>query len=128
MDILQILGFAIATVVLIKIIKEYSAEFSTIIAIIFGVVFFIYISSNVVNIFEHIRNICNYVGINIIYIEVMFKVVGISYMCEFISAVCKDAGESSIAVKVDIAGKLIILLSSMPIFEELINVIIKVAT
>ena len=56
----------------------------------------------------------------------MFKVIGVSYMCEFMSAVCKDAGESSIAVKIDVAGKLVILSASLPVFKELIDLISRV--
>ena len=56
----------------------------------------------------------------------MFKVIGISYICESISSICKDAGESSVATKVDIASKLIILSASLPVFKELVNVITKV--
>ena len=89
-------------------------------------IFLLSICNNVELVFENIRTVCTNVGIKVVYIEIMFKVIGISYMCEFISAVCKDAGESSIAMKVDVAGKLIILTASLPVFKELIDVIAKV--
>ncbi|MBQ2897393.1 MAG: hypothetical protein IJE46_03600 [Clostridia bacterium] len=128
MNIIQMLGLALSTVVLTNVLKQYRPEFATVVITILGALFFVYISSSVTKIFDYISRICNYTGINIIYIEVMFKVIGVSYICEFVSAVCKDAGVSSVAVKVDIAGKLIILLASMPVFKELINIIIGIAT
>ncbi len=127
MEILKIFGLAISAVVIIQILKEYKGVFATIVATLFGIAFFLYINSSIAKIFDYVRNMCNYVGINIIYVEVMFKVIGVSYISEFVSAVCRDSGESSIALKVDLAGKLVILLSSMPIFEELINIIVKIA-
>ena len=121
MNIIQMLGLALSTVVLTNVLKQYRPEFATVVITILGALFFVYISSSVTKIFDYISRICNYTGINIIYI-------GVSYICEFVSAVCKDAGVSSVAVKVDIAGKLIILLASMPVFKELINIIIGIAT
>ena len=90
---------------------------------IFGVIFLLYICKSIEGVFENIREICNNAGINVIYIEIMFKVIGVSYMCEFISSLCKDAGENSIAVKVDTMGKLIIISASLPVFKELISLI-----
>lgn len=126
MNIVQILGIALVVALLSIVLKKYTPEFGAIIVVVFGAFFLMYICKTVENVFEEIRKICNGIGVKIIYIEIMFKVIGVSYMCEFISAVCKDAGESSIAVKIDIAGKLIILSASLPVFKELINLITKV--
>lgn len=128
MNIVELLGIAITTVVLANIVKCYRPEIATVLIVVSGVIFLIYISGSVIKIFDYIREICDYTGISIIYIEVMFKVIGVAYMCEFVSAVCKDAGESSVAVKVDIAGKLVILSASIPVFKELISVIAQIGT
>ena len=126
MDIVKILGIALVTTLLSVVLKKYRPEFSVGIVVTFGSIFLLYICKSAEIVFEGIRSICNNVGVKVIYIEIMFKVIGVSYMCEFISAVCKDAGESSVAVKVDIAGKLIILSASLPVFKELINMITRV--
>ncbi len=122
MDITKIIGFALMSVVIIKLLKEHTPEFSTIVSVLFSVGFFVYISSGVLEIFDYVHSICDIAGINIAYIEIIFKVIGVAYISEFASAICKDAGESSISLKVDIAGKLTILMFSMPIFKELIGV------
>ena len=126
MNIVQILGMALVATLLSVVLKNYKPEFSVCVTVVFGTIFLLYICKSAENVFEGIRAICDRVGIKTVYVEIMFKVIGVSYMCEFISAVCKDAGESSIAVKIDIAGKLIILSASLPVFSELINLITKV--
>ena len=126
MDILQIIGVALVATLLSVLLKNYRPEFSVGIALTFGVIFLLRICESAEMVFEGIRQICNSVGVKVIYIEIMFKVIGVSYMCEFMSAVCRDAGEGSIAVKIDVAGKFIILSASLPVFKELINVITKV--
>lgn len=127
MNIVQILGIALVATLLSVMLKKYCPEFSVGITVLFGSVFLLHICKSAETVFESIREICSYVGVKIIYIEIMFKIIGVSYMCEFISSVCRDAGESSIAIKVDIAGKLIILSASIPVFKELINIITKVS-
>lgn len=126
MNILQIIGIALTSALLSVILKSYKPEFSVGVVVAFGAIVLVYICKSVETVFEGIRSICNHVGVKTVYIEIMFKIIGISYLCEFISSVCRDAGESSIAVKIDIAGKLIILSASLPVFKELINLISKV--
>lgn len=128
MNIIPMLVFAIITIILAAIIKEYRPEFTALIIMMSGIIFFTYICSGVINIFDYFRDLCNYVGIDIVYIEVMFKIIGISYMSEFVSSLCKDAGQSSVAVKVDIVGKLVVLSVSLPIFKELLNLIVNIIT
>ncbi len=128
MNIIPMLVFAIITIILAAIIKEYRPEFTALIIVMSGIIFFTYICSGVINIFDYFRDLCNYVGIDIVYIEVMFKIIGISYMSEFVSSLCKDAGQSSVAVKVDIVGKLVVLSVSLPIFKELLNLIVNIIT
>lgn len=126
MNIIQILGIALVATLLSVMLKKYRPEFSVGIVVVFGAIFLLYICNSAETVFEGIRNICSSTGVEVIYIEIMFKVIGISYICESISSICKDAGENSVAIKIDIAGKLIILSASLPVFKELINVITKV--
>lgn len=126
MELLKIIGLGFAAVMASVMIKHYKPEFSVPIIVVGGCIFFAYIITAVTGIFDYVRNICDQVGIDIAYIEILFKVVGISYLCEFASAVCKDSGESAVAVKIDIAGKLLILTASLPVFTELVKVVTKI--
>ena len=55
--------------------------------------------------------------------SVVIKIIIISYLIEFVENLCSDLGASSISTKVSIAGKIIILLTSTPVFTALFNVI-----
>jgi stage III sporulation protein AD len=123
MDIIKISSLALTAVFASLTVKNYRKEFSVFITIATGVIFFVYISSAASGIFDYVRDICDSIGVDILYVEILFKITGISYICEFISGICRDAGESAIAFKVDVAGKLTVLLSALPIFTELISVL-----
>ena len=123
MNILQIIGIALTSALLSVILKSYKPEFSVGVVVAFGAIVLVYICKSVETVFEGIRSICNHVGVKTVYIEIMFKIIGISYLCEFISSVCKDAGESAMAGKVELCGKILICVTAMPMVTELFYVI-----
>lgn len=79
--------------------------------------------------FEKISSVIN--GINQIrqylnvgdYMPIMIKIVGISYITELSSDICKDAGYGTIGNQIQLLGKLTILAVSMPVFETLFNTV-----
>lgn len=64
-------------------------------------------------------------NVNTIYVETILKIIGIAYLVEFASQITKDAGQGSIASKIEMAGKLIILAMAVPIVTVLIEMILK---
>ncbi|MBQ6886628.1 MAG: stage III sporulation AC/AD family protein [Lachnospiraceae bacterium] len=62
-------------------------------------------------------------GTSASYIGVLIKITGITYICEFCAGICKEAGFSAVAGQIEIAGKLSVLLSGMPILVALIETI-----
>ncbi len=55
------------------------------------------------------------------YINVLIKIIGITYICEFCAGICKEAGFSAIAGQIEITGKLSVLICGMPILFALIE-------
>ena len=54
------------------------------------------------------------------------KITGIAFITEFAVSICKDSGESAIASKIDLGGKVVIISMSIPIISTLLETIIKV--
>ena len=50
------------------------------------------------------------------YLTLLFKVVGITWISELVSGICKDSGYSAVASQVELFGKIAILFAGMPIF------------
>lgn len=57
------------------------------------------------------------------YIAIMIKTMGIGMISEIISAVCRDAGNDSVARMLEILGYGIIVNLSLPVFADLLNLI-----
>ena len=73
-------------------------------------------------IFETIRS---YSGIPKSYFQILLKLIGISFLCEITSNLCKDAGQATIGKQIEFIGKLSILVVSIPIFQTLLETIQK---
>ena len=63
------------------------------------------------------------IGLEEGYLEILIKIVGISYLCEFISNICREAGFSAVAGQVEISGKLTMMVISMPILFAIVDTI-----
>ena len=66
------------------------------------------------------------VNIDLVYFSTLLKIIGIAYIAEFGAEVCRDAGEGAIASKVELAGKVIIIILAVPIITSLLDLIISV--
>lgn len=60
------------------------------------------------------------------FLGILLKITGIAFLTEFAVSVCKDSGETAIASKVDLGGKVIIIAISIPIISSLLETIVKV--
>lgn len=70
-----------------------------------------------------LSKIQSYLYIDSNYISILFKIIGITYISEFASSLCKDAGHQAIANQIEFAGKLCIMAVSMPVLLALLDTI-----
>lgn len=57
------------------------------------------------------------------YMAVLLKIIGITYVAELASDLCKDAGYAAVGAQVELVGKLSILAVSMPVLLTLLETI-----
>lgn len=82
--------------------------------------------SKISAIIELLSNLSNKTAINNQFLGLLIKITGIAFLTEFAVSICKDSGETAIANKMDIGGKVIIISMSIPIISGLLETIIKV--
>lgn len=126
MEIVQIIGIAFVAMFIIMIIKQYRPEFSIYISIIAGILIFSIIIIKLESVIELIKCLMDKLGTNTQYFSLLIKITGIAYLAEFATNICKDSGESAIASKVELAGRIIIIAMSVPILGALVDVVINI--
>ena len=103
--------------------KGGKSEYGMYIGVAVSLFIFLNIIGRLTVIIDTIQEICGGMNLNISYISAMVKMLGITYIAEFASGICKDAGYQTIAQQIEIFSKLAILALSMPILSALLTTI-----
>ena len=121
MDITAICALAVITAIICVMMKRYSPETSVMMSICAGVMIFMIIISGLTSVTAHIKELFNATGLPAEYVMILFTAIGICLLTEIASATCRDAGETALATKTEIAGKVLVLTASLPLFDEIIT-------
>lgn len=126
MEIVQVIAIAFIATFIVMILKQYRPEFSIYISIIAGILIFFVVIAKFTSVIELIKNLSGKLGTNMQYFSLLIKITGIAYLSEFATNICKDSGETAIASKVELAGRVIIIAMSVPILGALIDTITSI--
>lgn len=126
MEIVKIIGIGLIALIIIVILKQYRPEFVVYVSLIAGVLILSIILSKVSAIVDLLKSLANETSINSQFLILLIKITGIAFLTEFAVSICTDTGESAIANKIDIGGKVVIIGMSIPIISGLLETIVKV--
>ena len=126
MDIVKIIGVGIIAIVISLILKQYKPEFTIYVALACGIIILLILMDKFKIIINLISSISTKANINKGFITILFKITGIAILTEFATSIANDSGETSIASKIDISGKVIIIFLSLPIIQALLDTTLKI--
>lgn len=123
MDILAIVGIGVIGVSLAVLLKQYKPEYAVAVSLVVGVVIFAVVAANLTPVIDQLNALLDQTKMPREYIEILIKALGICFLTQIACDTCKDAGQTAIASKLEIAGKLAILALSLPLFSELLSIV-----
>lgn len=123
MEIVKAAALGISAVLLALQFKQIKEEYGIYIGLAAGLAIFGLALSKVSVVAEGIEKAAALMSVDSKYIRLLIKVAGISYICEFSSSLCRDSGYSSVAAQIEMAGRLSILVMSMPVVMALLDTI-----
>ena len=126
MEIIKIVAFAFMALFIVLVFKGKRDDLAIQVSIAAGILIFLFMISKLTIIMGFLQTLANKASIDVIYLNTVFKILGIAYLASFCSEICKDAGESSIASKVEFAGKILILVLAIPILMAVMQSILKI--
>lgn len=121
MDILKIISVGVVGGILAVTVKEYKPELGICIAMATGIIIFAFSARGIAQAFEDIRIIMEGADVDKTYFEAVLKVTGIAYITQYGAEICRDCGHNSIAVKVEFAGKICVILLTIPIIRAFLQ-------
>lgn len=125
MELYTILGIGLVSTVMYILIKQYKPEYAILIALVSTILIMVEIFVSLQYVIDELNGFITSMSINEDYIKILLKSLGICYVIDLASETCKDAGLTSLASKIELAGKVMIILIAMPIFESLLNIAIS---
>lgn len=126
MEIIKVVSFALVALFIYLIFKDRRSDVAVLISLAAGAILFLLVISSLSDIIYFIKEISSKANIDIVYIGVVLKILAISYLATFCSEICKDAGASSIASKVEFSAKILILTLAIPILMAVLQSILQI--
>ena len=106
------------------ILNEQKPAFAFLLVVFVGIAIFLLLIGKIQQIIETIERLAVNANLNIVYVTTILKIIGIAYIAEFGVQIARDAGQGSLASKIELAGKILILVMAIPIITAIIKTIL----
>jgi len=114
----------ILTILVAMAMRQGKAEFSTFVSFT-GSILIAWIAVQLLDgITGSMERLEKLLSVDMEYIALLMKMIGVTYLSEFASAICRDAGYSAVAGQIELVGKLTILTIGMPIVFALFELMV----
>lgn len=120
-ELVKIAFLGIAGVLLAVQFRGNKPEYATYIGLAVGIIIFCFSMRQVESIMSQFGRIREYLNGAEGYLGILLKVIGITYICEFSSGICKDAGYQAVAGQIEVLGKLTVMFAGLPILFAVIE-------
>lgn len=119
MEIVALCGIAVMAAAFSVMLRKYNPEYSFLISLGAGVLILMLILSKITPAVSQIKSLLSATGLSSEYGGILFKSLGVCFLTQFAADSCRDSGEGAMASKVELAGKIMIVLLSLPLFEKI---------
>jgi len=123
MNLIAIVGVGIIAALLSITIKQHKPEFGMYISLIAGVIILLAIIRELTPVLDTIGELIDAVSLEAAYGAALLKALAICYITQIACDTCRDSGETAIAAKIEMAGKLAIVLVSLPLFGAVVDIV-----
>ncbi len=125
MEIMQIVALGLVVTVFAVLLRRERPEMALILVLGFGVIVFLMVLGKLGAIITVFQDLTRRAQVDELYLITLLKILGIAYIAEFGAQICRDSGEGTVANKIELAGKVLILILALPIFVAILEVIVR---
>ncbi len=125
MDLFQAVSVGMVGAVLALMLKEWKPELSAAVSIATGIFLLFGVFSELREVFSEFSGLMERGGVDLRYFQIVVKIIGISYLAQFGSSICRDSGQTAIAEKIELAGKAAVVSLTLPILIAFLEFVIQ---
>ena len=119
----KIVGVAFITAISAVLLKQTRPELSLAITIAGSIIILLFLLDGTKETITIVGALAQNSGVENGLIKMLFKIVGVGYVAEFSAGILNDFGVNSVADKIILGGKIVIVIISLPIFENLLKLV-----
>ena len=123
MDLIAIIGVSLAAAVIAIILRQYRAEYAIVISLVTGAIVLVAIMQALEPVLGEVSELIGASGMGTENTAAILKVVGVGFITQLACDSCRDAGEGAIAAKVELAGRVSILILALPVFSQILQIV-----
>ena len=127
MDAMKMAGFAIASALLLLMLRQIKPEAGIACAVCAGALLLLMLLPGLKQIMEGVVSLSQQSGVKPVYLSQLLKLTGVSLLMDFAAQTCRDAGEQGLAMKTELAGRVMILTLALPAMQTLLRQILSLA-
>lgn len=125
MSVFSIIGIALIGVIMSLLLKNHLSTYALMVTLLTGIIILFWCVVNIIPVIDKLQYFIEETSMPNEYGMIIFKSIGLTFIVQLISDICKDAGETAVSYKLELVGKIAILLISLPLFEKIISVVLE---
>ncbi len=123
----QITGFAVCAATMALVMRRIRPEAAPVLIIAAGALTALMVLPQLAKIVDGVRGLAVSGGVQDVYMTPLLKIAGISLLMDFAAQTCRDAGEDGLALKVELAGRVMLIALALPVMEALLSHILSLS-
>lgn len=121
MHILQLVGIGLTATVLVAVLRPHAPQFAMLVGMLAGIVLFIAVVKNMETVVTMLSSLAEAAKVDHGFLTTVLKIIGIAYIVEFAAQVARDAQEGALAGKIELVGKVGIVIMALPIINGVVE-------
>ena len=125
LHILQFVGIGLTATVLVSVLRPNAPQFAMMVGLLAGIVLLIAVVQNMHSVIKTLTDLSAAANVNQGFMATVLRIIGIAYIVEFAAQVARDAKEGALAGKIELAGKVGIVILALPIITGVIDSLVR---
>ena len=124
-SIAQLAGAGLAAALLLSVVRQHNPPFAVALSLAAAVAIFLFLLPDLVEVVRLVQGFALAGGVAERLLGTVMKVLGIAYLTELAAGVCRDSGEAALAQRIELGGKVLILLLAVPVLNAVLALVLR---
>lgn len=121
MHIFQLVGIGLTATILATVLRGSAPQFAMLVSVLAGMILLVMAVRNMDGVVQSLSSLAATAKVDGGFLTTVLKIIGIAYIVEFAAQVARDAGEGALGGKIELAGKIGIIVLAMPIITDVVQ-------